>query len=87
MNLNPIVLLAATVLAVGGINWGLVGLFEFDLVAWLFGEEFGATNTITRIVYVLVGASAVVTLAGLVFAQTSVPVGSESKGQTRLSSN
>jgi uncharacterized membrane protein YuzA (DUF378 family) len=87
MNLNPLVWLAAVVLAVGGINWGLVGLFEFDLVAWLFGEEFGETNTITRIVYVLVGVSALVTLAGLAFAQTRVPIGSVSKGQTRLSSN
>jgi len=50
MNLNPVVWLAAVVLAVGGINWGLVGLFEFDLVAWLFGEEFGETNIMTRIV-------------------------------------
>jgi uncharacterized membrane protein YuzA (DUF378 family) len=87
MNLNPVVWLAAVVLAVGGINWGLVGLFEFDLVAWLFGEEFGGTNTITRIVYVLVGASALVTITGLVFARTTVPIGSGSKGQTRLSSN
>jgi uncharacterized membrane protein YuzA (DUF378 family) len=67
--LNPIVWLSAIVLAVGGINWGLVGLFEFDLVAWLFGEEFGTTNTITRIVYTLVGASAVVTLVGLAATQ------------------
>jgi hypothetical protein len=87
MNLNPLVWLAAVVLAVGGINWGLVGLFEFDLVAWLFGEEFGETNAITRIVYVLVGVSALVTLAGLAFAQMRVPIGSGSKGQTRLSSN
>jgi uncharacterized membrane protein YuzA (DUF378 family) len=87
MNLNPVVWFATVVLAVGGINWALVGLFEFDLVAWLFGEEFGETNTMTRIVYALVGASALVTLIGLVSAQTKVLTGSGSKGQTRLTSN
>lgn len=81
MNLNPVVWLTAAVLAVGGINWGLVGLFEFDLVAWLFGEAFGETNTMTRIVYVLVGASALVTLTGIVFAQTRVPIGSGARAK------
>jgi len=41
---------------IGGLNWGLVGLFQFDLVATLFGEQ---TAIISRIVYVLVGLSAV----------------------------
>ena len=41
-------------LIVGGINWGLVGLAGFDLVAAIFGEM----STLSRIVYVLVGASA-----------------------------
>lgn len=51
---------AARVLAgIGAINWGLVALAEFDLVAALFGLEFGETNTITRVIYGLVG------LAGL----------------------
>lgn len=48
--------IALFLLIVGGINWGLVGLFEFDLVAYLFG---GQTAIISRIVYVLVAASAV----------------------------
>ena len=87
MSINPIVWLATAVLAVGGVNWGLVGLFEFDLVAWLFGEEFGGTNTITRIVYVLVGASAIVTLAGLALGQTKAPTAATNRGQTRLSSS
>ncbi|MDQ5834600.1 MAG: DUF378 domain-containing protein, partial [Actinomycetota bacterium] len=34
---------AAALLVVGGLNWGLVALAEFDLVAWIFGEEFGTT--------------------------------------------
>jgi uncharacterized membrane protein YuzA (DUF378 family) len=44
---------------VGGINWGLVALAEFDLVAAVFGMEFGEANAVTRIVYGLVGLSAV----------------------------
>lgn len=42
-------------LIVGGLNWGLIGLFRFDLVAWLFG---GSASVISRIVYTLVGLSA-----------------------------
>ena len=64
-HLNPLEWLAAVVLVVGGVNWGLVGLFEFDLVARLFGEQFGTTNTVTRTVYILVGISAIYTLIGL----------------------
>lgn len=41
---------------IGGLNWGSIGVFRFDLVAWLFG---GQTATISRIVYVLVGLSAI----------------------------
>ena len=41
---------------IGSINWGLVGLFQFDLVAWLFG---GQSALLSRIIYSLVG------LAGL----------------------
>ena len=42
-------------LIVGGLNWGLVGLFRFDLVAWLFG---GSASVLSRIVHSLVGLSA-----------------------------
>jgi uncharacterized protein len=51
--------LAAILTIVGGLNWGLVGLFEFDLVAAVFGGmRFGEVNVASRIVYVLVGLSA-----------------------------
>jgi uncharacterized membrane protein YuzA (DUF378 family) len=56
---------AAALLIVGGLNWGLVALAEFDLVAWLFGEEFGTTNAASRIVYGLVGLAAVYAIAAL----------------------
>ena len=46
-------------LIVGGLNWGLVAIAEFDLVAALFGLDFGETNAATRIVYGLVGLAAV----------------------------
>jgi uncharacterized membrane protein YuzA (DUF378 family) len=52
-------LLAAVLLVVGGLNWGLVAVAKFDLVAWVFGLDFGETNAVTRIVYGLVGLSAV----------------------------
>lgn len=41
---------------VGALNWGLVGLFDFDLVATIFGEM----TTLSRLVYILVGLSAVI---------------------------
>lgn len=48
--------IVALVLAiVGGLNWGLVGFFKFDLVAWLFG---GAETVMARIIYALVGLAA-----------------------------
>ena len=45
-----------TLLIIGGLNWGLVGLFQYDLVASLFG---GAASLFSRIIYTLVGISAV----------------------------
>jgi uncharacterized membrane protein YuzA (DUF378 family) len=57
--------LAAALLIVGGLNWGLVAVAEFDLVATLFGLEFGETNAVTRIVYGLVGLAAVYSIASL----------------------
>ena len=53
--LNSIVLI---LLIIGGINWGLIGLFEFDLVAYLFGT----LSLISKIVYTIVGACAIYSL-------------------------
>jgi len=47
--------LIAVLLVVGGLNWGLVGLFNFDLVATLFGTM----SAPSRIVYAVVGISAI----------------------------
>ena len=47
----------ALVLAIiGAINWGIIGIFQFDVVAWIFG---GQTGGFSRVIYTLVG------LAGL----------------------
>ena len=48
--------IALILLIIGGLNWGLVGAFQFDLVATLFGEG----SALSRLVYVLVGLSAVI---------------------------
>ncbi|MBR1754182.1 DUF378 domain-containing protein [bacterium] len=48
---------AFVLVLIGALNWGLVGFFNFDLVAFLFGEM----TLITRIVYALVGISAITT--------------------------
>jgi hypothetical protein len=58
-------IVTAALVIVGGLNWGLVAVAEFDLVATIFGLEFGETNAATRIVYGLVGASAVYQLIQL----------------------
>ncbi|HEY5662158.1 MAG TPA: DUF378 domain-containing protein [Gaiellaceae bacterium] len=61
--------LAATLVLVGGLNWGLVGLFKFDLVAWICGGlEFGETNAVSRVIYTLVGLAAVYGIVSLVAA-------------------
>ena len=65
--MKPLDLLAATLVVVGGLNWGLVAVAEFDLVAWIFGGmEFGETNAASRVVYGLVGLAAVYGLGSLV---------------------
>ena len=51
-------IVTAVLLIVGGLNWGLVAIAEFDLVAAVFGLAFGETNVASRIVYALVGLSA-----------------------------
>jgi len=50
---------AIALVVIGALNWGLVAIAEFDLVATIVGLEFGETNALSRIIYGLVG------LAGL----------------------
>ena len=48
--------IALILLIIGGINWGLIGIFQFDLVAWMFG---GAASLVSRAIYIIVAVSAV----------------------------
>jgi uncharacterized membrane protein YuzA (DUF378 family) len=74
--------LAAILTIVGGLNWGLVGLFKFDLVAAVFGMQFGEVNIASRVVYALVGLSA----AYLASQLRTLIRGSEPARATRVSS-
>jgi uncharacterized membrane protein YuzA (DUF378 family) len=56
-------ILAAVFVVIGGLNWGLVAIAEFDLVAALAGLDFGETNVLTRVVYGLVGLAALYQVA------------------------
>jgi len=58
--MKALAVVASILLVVGGLNWGLVGLFQFDLVATIFG---GSDAMLARVVYALVGVSAVVLAA------------------------
>ena len=58
--MKTIDILVALLLVVGGLNWGLVGVFSFDLVASIFGEM----SLVSRLVYLVVGFGAVYQVAG-----------------------
>jgi uncharacterized protein len=61
--------LAATLVVVGGLNWGLIGIAKFDLVAWICGGmDFGQTNAVSRVIYSLVGLAAVYGIGSLLTA-------------------
>lgn len=61
--MNTLQKTALALTIIGAINWGLVGLFQFDLVATLFG---GADQLLARIVYVLVAIGGIINI-GLLF--------------------
>ena len=53
---------------VGALNWGLVGLFKFDLVALIAGgKKFGEVNAISRIIYVIVAIAGIIALIYYLF--------------------
>ncbi|WP_180176375.1 MULTISPECIES: DUF378 domain-containing protein [unclassified Acinetobacter] len=54
MRLNTIDWIAYALAIIGGLNWGLIGAFDFNLVAAIFGEM----SALSRIIYILVGLSA-----------------------------
>ena len=67
-------IVALALIIIGGLNWLLVGLFSFDLVAAIFGGEVGPRSGLSRVVYVLVGLAALysLTLFGPLTRRTSL---------------
>jgi uncharacterized protein len=59
MKMNMLDWTAFWLVIIGGLNWGLVGFFQFDLVAGLFGDM----SFLSRLIYGLVGLSAVYLIA------------------------
>jgi len=55
MNRNIIDWIALILILIGGLNWGLVGIFNFDIIAWIFN----ASSVVATIVYILVGIAAI----------------------------
>lgn len=66
--------IALTLLVIGGLNWGSIGIFQFDIVAWIFG---GQTGIISRIIYIVVGLAAIWCIS-LLFRDTGEEVTDES---------
>lgn len=58
MRLNGLDWIGSILTIIGGLNWGLIGLFNFNLVTFLFGID----TILTRIVYILVGIGALITI-------------------------
>ena len=60
--------IATVIVAIGALNWGAIGLFQFDIVAWLFG---GQTAVLSRIIYTIVALAGIWCLSFL-FRESSV---------------
>ena len=55
--MKKIDVVAAALVIIGALNWGLAGVFHLDLVATVFGMRFGETSALSSVVYALVGLS------------------------------
>lgn len=55
MKMTPLGMIAFILVVIGALNWGLVGIFSFDLVGFIFGTM----NALARIIYALVGLSGI----------------------------
>lgn len=65
--------IALIIAIIGGLNWGCIGLFQFDLVAWIFG---GSGSVISRTIYTLVGLAAIWCIS-LLFRDDKDPIKTE----------
>ena len=61
--MKTIQIIALTVMIIGALNWGLVGIFDFDLVATIFG---GASAIGSKLIYILVGLSGLIGIKTLI---------------------
>ena len=71
--MKPLDRIALALVIVGALNWLLVGLAKFDLVATLVGRDFGQTNIVSRVIYILVGLSGVWLITLLVRDESKSP--------------
>ena len=69
--------LCITLMIIGSVNWGLVGLFDFNLVTWLTGNQ---TNVFTRIIYCLIAIAGIVNIL-LLFAHIKLDKNIEERMQ------
>jgi len=58
--MDTLAMVCLIIAAVGAVNWGLVGLFKFDLVAFIVGKRFGEVNILSRLIYIIVAAAGVI---------------------------
>jgi hypothetical protein len=56
-NMKTIDVITGALVIIGALNWGLAGVFHLDLVAMVFGMNFGETSALSSVVYALVGVS------------------------------
>lgn len=71
--MRTVKLVSLVLVIVGALNWLLVGLFGFDLVAAVTGASFGQTNALSSIVYVLVGIAGLALVPSLFGSAQSAP--------------
>jgi len=75
--MKTLMTVAYVLLIIGGLNWALVGIFNWNLVAAIFGGSVSYANItpVSRIIYVLVGVSAVIAIFTLGLVSRAVPHG------------
>ena len=81
--MRTVKMISLLLVIVGALNWLLVGLFGFDLVAAITGDSFGQKNAISSIVYALVGVAGIVMIPSL-FAATETPAGTAVHARSRV---
>ena len=66
--MQTIAVISLILAVVGALNWGLVGLFKFDLVALIAGgKKFGEVNAVSRIIYVIVAIAGILAFIYYIF--------------------